>query len=94
MLKIEYPIETFLHSLDSETYSVPTVLSESVFRKVLSINIIGEINKGNPAFTAWSKRLSYGEKLPRGKYFNKEERIRVFLRARLNKVEYTTILAS
>lgn len=91
MFNIESPHETFLAS---ETNSVSPDVIQSVFRGQASVMVIGEINNGNPAFTAWSKRLSYGEKLPRGKYFHKEERIRVFLRARINKVEYTTILAS
>lgn len=93
MLKIESPIET---SLDSATYSVPTGVIESDFRRLPSVTVIGQINKGNPAFTAWSKRLSYGEKLPRGKFFRNEEIMRTWRTPfKLNgKVKYITVHAS
>jgi len=80
MFNIESPLEK---SLASETYS----LSPDMIH-------IGEINKGNPAFKDWSMRLSYGEKLPRGKYFHKEERIRSLLNTRIGQTKYTTIHAS
>lgn len=51
---------------------------------------IGEIYKGIPAFKDWSQRLTPGEKLPRGKYFHKEERIRALLNTRLGTVKITT----
>lgn len=91
MFNIESPHET---SLASEAYSVSPDVIQSVFRGQASVMVIGEINNGNPAFKDWSKRLSYGEKLPRGKYFHKEERIRALLNTRIGQTKYTTIYAS
>lgn len=91
MFNIEAPHET---SLASEAYSFSPDMIQSVFRGQASVTLIGEINKGNPAFTDWSKRHSDGETLPRGKYFRKEERIRSMLNTRISQVEYTTIHTS
>ncbi|EBZ6776901.1 hypothetical protein GQG94_004601 [Salmonella enterica] len=63
---------------------------KSVFRGNASVMYIGEIYKGNPAFKDWSQQRTFGEKLPRGKYFRKEERIRALLNARLDTVKITT----
>lgn len=91
MINIESPHETYLVS---GNYSVSPEVIKSAFRGQAAIMRIGEINTGNPAFTDWSKRLSYGEKLPRGKYFYKEERIRALLSTRTGKTRYTTIHTS
>ncbi|TNV09125.1 hypothetical protein FH968_23460 [Buttiauxella sp. B2] len=74
-LIIESPPETVL---STQPYPITPDLIESMFRGKASVMVIGEINKGNPAFKDWSKRLSYGEKLPRGKYFRKQEESRLW----------------
>ena len=88
MFNIASPNQT---SLASEVNSVSPDLIQSVFRGKASAMVIGEINKGNPAFKDWSKRLALGEKLPRGKFFRKEERMRALINAPLPPVQYTSI---
>lgn len=70
--------------------SITPDLIKSVFRDNASVRFVGEIYKGNPAFKGWSQRLTSGEKLPRGKYFRKEERIRALLNTRLDTVKITS----
>jgi len=82
MINIESPHEI---SLASEAYSVSPDVIQSAFRGQASVMTIAEMNKGNPAFTDWSKRLSYGEKLPRGKYFRKQESIRFWFSSNLHQ---------
>lgn len=84
MFTIESTQET---SLASESYSVSPDVIQSVFRSQTSVMVIGEINKGNPAFKDWSMRLSFGEKLPRGKYFHKEQRKRSWLHSQIGQAQ-------
>ncbi|HAK5802767.1 TPA: hypothetical protein H1U34_004494 [Salmonella enterica] len=77
-----------------KAYSVSPDVIQSFFRGQASVMVIGEINNGNPAFKDWSMRLSCDEKLPRGKFFHKEERIRALLNTRIGQTKYTTIHAS
>ncbi|EBG8282926.1 hypothetical protein FJL53_22340 [Salmonella enterica subsp. enterica] len=70
--------------------SITPEMGKSVFRDNASVMYIGETYKGNPAFKDWSQRLTLGEKLPRGKYFRREERIRALLNTRLDTVKITT----
>ncbi|HBP7197174.1 hypothetical protein GFB57_25625 (plasmid) [Citrobacter sp. S39] len=84
---IETPSEA---KIDVTPHSFTPEMVKSVFRDNASVMYIGEIYKGNPAFKDWSQRLTLGEKLPRGKYFRKEERIRALLNTRLDTVKITT----
>lgn len=84
---IETPSET---KIEAAQQSLTPDMIKSVFRGNASVMYVGEIYKGNPAFKDWSQRLSLGEKLPRGKYFRKEERIRALLNTRQDTVKFTT----
>lgn len=88
MFNIESPHETFLAS---EANSVSPDVFQSVFQGHASVMVIGEINKGNPAFKDWSKRISLGEKLPRGKFFREQEKMRALINAPFPSVQYTSI---
>lgn len=63
----------------------------TLFRNAPSKVLIPEINKGNPAFSYWGKKLIKGEKLPRGKYFRKEEILRKWTSIDLTKSKQTTV---
>lgn len=85
---IESPSEA---SLGAQPYSVKPDVMKSIFRGNASVMFIREAHKGNPAFKDWSKRLTYGEKLPRGKFFRKEEKIRSLLSAPIPSVQCASI---
>lgn len=84
---IETPSET---KIDVAPQSITSEMVNSVFRNNPSVIYIGEIYKGNPAFKDWSQRRTLGEKLPRGRYFRKEEKIRALHNTRLDTVKIIT----
>ncbi|EKS5411717.1 hypothetical protein QB953_004477 [Salmonella enterica] len=63
----------------------------TLFRNAPSKVLIPEINKGNPAFSYWSRKLTPGEKLPRGKYFRKEETLRQWTSISLAQSKQITV---
>ncbi|QXB24174.1 hypothetical protein [Lelliottia amnigena] len=79
-LIIESPYEAVL-DVNQQPYAITPDAIKSLVRGKSSFMVFGEINKGNPAFKDWSKRLALGEKLPRGKFFRKEELMRAWINA-------------
>lgn len=63
----------------------------TVFRTPPSKVLIQEINKGKPAFSYWKHKLNSGEKLPRGKYFRKEEVLRKWAKITFTQTRQTTV---
>ncbi|NDO80943.1 hypothetical protein CJP72_09230 [Citrobacter sp. NCU1] len=64
------PSET---KIEAAPQSITPDMIKSVFRANASVMYIGDIYKGNPAFKDWSQRLTLGEKLPRGNFFEKRK---------------------
>ena len=89
-LIIESPSEVVL-DVNQQPYAITPDAIKYLFRGKASVMVIGEINKGNPAFKDWSKRLALGEKLPRGKFFRNEERMRAWINTPMPSVQYTSI---
>jgi hypothetical protein len=85
---IESPLEFVFNE---QTTAVTLDVVKTGFRGNTSTMVIGEMNTGSPAFKDWSKRLTCGEKLPRGKYFRREEIIRTILKAPKTTIHYTSI---
>lgn len=52
---------------------------KSVMRLAPVTITLPELHSGKPAFRDWSDRLKRGERLPRGKYFAREETLRQFM---------------
>lgn len=90
---IESPAEVMLNAT-SHAFTPDSVAS--TFRGETAIMFVPKINKGNPAFKDWSKRLKTGERLPRGKFFRVEERMRIWRTPRklAGEVKYITLHAS
>ncbi|HIC1896451.1 TPA: hypothetical protein ACW0P3_004267 [Citrobacter freundii] len=92
-LSIESPTEVMLNTT---SHVLTSDMIASAFRGEEVITFVPEINKGNPAFKDWSKRLKTGERLPRGKFFRVEEKMRIWRTPRklAGGVKYVSIHAS
>ncbi|WP_410517845.1 hypothetical protein QNH99_23420 (plasmid) [Pantoea allii] len=71
-MKIEDPMEVSFSA--KKDYDVWKKNIEGMIRASPEpVLVIAEPYHGNPAFREWVKKLSSGEKLPRGKFFRKAE---------------------